>query len=172
MCVVVWVFGLPDHKYMTTAQQFHSLCLCPVVQDAALQSIASSTIAIQHIWFKSACWNLEPKCHLMFCYWSPCGHGCAWLLTKLNIYIYICVHVLYIYIYIYIYVHISILRTLTRHRRTSIFFEIWVLWGDARFFAIFASGCLSWLLLGWELVSCRECFCPPGVDFGVPGATF
>ena len=41
-----------------------------------------------------------------------------------------------------------ILRTLTRHRRTSIFFEIWVLRGDAGFFELFASGCLGWLLLG------------------------
>ena len=28
------------------------------------------------------------------------------------------------------------------------FFEIWVLWGDAGFFALFASGRLSCLLLG------------------------
>ena len=32
-------------------------------------------------------------------------------------------------------IYIILLRTLTRHRRTSMFFEIWVLWGDAGFFA-------------------------------------
>ena len=62
-----------------------------------------------------------------------------------------------------------ILRTLARHRRTLMFFAIWVPWGDAGFFALFASGRLSWLL---ELGSCRGCFCPPGVDFVSPGATF
>ena len=65
-----------------------------------------------------------------------------------------------------------VLRTLTRHRRTSMFFEIWVLWEDAGFFALFASGRLSWLLLGWILASARGRFCPPGMDFVSPGATF
>ena len=53
------------------------------------------------------------------------------------------------------------MRTLTRHRRTSMFFEIWVLWGDARFFALFASGRLSWLLLGWILAPAGAVFVPP-----------
>ena len=46
-----------------------------------------------------------------------------------------------------------ILRTLPRHRCTSVFFEIWVLWGHAKFFVLFAFGCLGWLLLGWILAS-------------------
>ena len=72
------------------------------------------------------------------------------------------------------YIYIYILRTLTRHRRTSMFFEIWVLGGDARFlalFALFASGCLSWLLLGWILAPAGAVF-SPGMDFVSPGATF
>ena len=74
-----------------------------------------------------------------------------------------------------------ILRTLTRHRRTSMFFEIWVLWGDAGFFALFASGCLGWLLLGWILGPAGTVLVPPGLLFevflslwgepGAPGAT-
>ena len=55
-----------------------------------------------------------------------------------------------------------ILRTLARHRRTSMFFETRVLWGDARFFALFASGCLSWLLLGWILAPAGAVYVPPG----------
>ena len=42
---------------------------------------------------------------------------------------------------LHLYTHVymcCILRTLTRHRRTSMFFEIWVPWGDAGFFAVFA----------------------------------
>ena len=58
-----------------------------------------------------------------------------------------------------------ILRTLTRHRRTSMFFEIWVLWGDARFFALFASGCLGWLLLGWILGAAGTVLVLPGLHF-------
>ena len=54
-----------------------------------------------------------------------------------------------------------ILRTLARHRRTSMFFAIWVPWGDAGFFALFASGRLSWLLLGWILAPAGS-FVPPG----------
>ena len=68
--------------------------------------------------------------------------------------------------------YIHILRTLTRHRRTSMFFETRFLWGDARFFALIASGCLSWLLLGWILapagavfVSPRWILWPPGLHF-------
>ena len=55
------------------------------------------------------------------------------------------------------------LRTLTRHRRTSVFFETWVLWGDARFFALFASGRLGWLLLGWILAPVCALFVLPGL---------
>ena len=44
------------------------------------------------------------------------------------------------------------MRTLMRHRRTSLLFEIWMLWGDAGFFALVASGRLGWLLPGWILV--------------------
>ena len=58
-----------------------------------------------------------------------------------------------------------ILRTLTRHRRTSMFFEIWVLWGDARSFALFASGCLGWLLLGCILALAGTVFVSPGLHF-------
>ena len=64
------------------------------------------------------------------------------------------------------------LRTVTRHLRTSMFFEIWVLWRDAEFFTLFASGCLSWLLLGWILAPAGAVFvspgwilCPPGLHF-------
>ena len=60
------------------------------------------------------------------------------------------------------------MRTLTRHRRTSMFFEIRVLWGDARFFALFAYGCLSWLLLGGILASAGAVFAPPRGGFCVP----
>ena len=42
------------------------------------------------------------------------------------------------------------------------FFEIWVLWGDTGFFALFASGRLSWLLLGWILAPAGAVFDPPG----------
>ena len=42
------------------------------------------------------------------------------------------------------------------------FFEIWVLWGDAGFFALFASGRLSWLLLGWILAPAGAVFVPLG----------
>ena len=52
------------------------------------------------------------------------------------------------------------------------FFEIWVLWGDAGFFALFASGRLSWLLLGWILISAGTVFVPPGLDFVPPGLHF
>ena len=74
--------------------------------------------------------------------------------------------------YIYIYIYIYLLRTLTRHRRTSMFFEIWVLWGDAGFFALFASGCLSWLLLGWILAPAGAVFVPPGWILCPPGLHF
>ena len=65
-----------------------------------------------------------------------------------------------------------VLRTLTRHRRTPMFFEIWVLWGDARFFALFVSGRLGWLLLGWCLAPAGNVFVPDGVDFGAPRLHF
>ena len=42
------------------------------------------------------------------------------------------------------------------------FFETRVLWGDARFFALFASGRLSWLLLGWILAPAGAVYVPPG----------
>ncbi len=52
------------------------------------------------------------------------------------------------------------------------FFETRVLWGDAGFFALFASGRLSWLLLGWILAPAGTVFvspgwilCPPGLHF-------
>ena len=48
------------------------------------------------------------------------------------------------------------MRTLTRHRRTSMFFEIWVLWGDAGFFALFALGHPSLLLLWLEIGPCTK----------------
>ena len=52
------------------------------------------------------------------------------------------------------------------------FFEIWVLWGDAGFFALFASGRLSWLLLGWILASAEAVFVPPGWILCPPGLHF
>ena len=62
----------------------------------------------------------------------------------------------YMYIiYIYIYIYIYILRTLTRHRRTSCFFEIWVLCGDAGFFAVLCNFVMIWAL----------CLCPCGSLF-------
>ena len=73
---------------------------------------------------------------------------------------------------IYIYIYIYILRTLTRHRRTSMFFEIWVLWGDARFFVLFASGCLGWLLLGWILPPAGTVFDPPAWILAPAGIVF
>ena len=61
------------------------------------------------------------------------------------------------------------------------FFEIWVLWGDAGFFALFASGCLGWLLFGWILGPAGTILVSPGLHFevfvsllgepGGPGAT-
>ena len=71
-----------------------------------------------------------------------------------------------------IHIYIYILRTLTRHRRTSMFFETRVLWGDAGFFALFASGCLSWLLLGWILAPAGAVFVPPGWILCPPGLHF
>ena len=52
------------------------------------------------------------------------------------------------------------------------FFETRVLWGDARFFALFSSGCLSWLLLGWILASAGAVFVPPGWILCPPGLHF
>ena len=42
------------------------------------------------------------------------------------------------------------------------FFETRVLWGDSGFFALFASGRLSWLLLGWIWALAGAVFVPPG----------
>ena len=74
--------------------------------------------------------------------------------------------------YVYLHTYLYLLRTLTRHRRTSMFFETRVLWGDARFFALFASGRLSWLLLGWILASAGAVFAPPGWILCPPGPHF
>ena len=52
------------------------------------------------------------------------------------------------------------------------FFEIWELWGDAGFFALFASGRLSWLLLGWILAPAGTVFVPPGWILCTPGLHF
>ena len=53
------------------------------------------------------------------------------------------------------------------------FFEIWVLWVDAGFFALFASGCLGWLLLGWILGPGGSApFLSPGWIFEAPGLHF
>ena len=48
------------------------------------------------------------------------------------------------------------------------FFETRVLWGDAGFFALFAAGCLSWLLLGWILAPAGAVFVVPQGGFCVP----
>ena len=70
--------------------------------------------------------------------------------------------------YLILYIkYVILLRTLTRHLRTSMFFEIWVLWGDAGFFALFASGCLGWLLLGWILGPAGTVLVSPGLHFEV-----
>ena len=45
--------------------------------------------------------------------------------------------------------------------------EISVLWGDEGFFALFASGCLGWLLLGWILASAGIVFVSPGLHFEI-----
>ena len=47
-----------------------------------------------------------------------------------------------------------------------------MLWGDARFFALFASGRLSWLLLGWILALAGTVFAPPGWILCPPGLHF
>ena len=59
------------------------------------------------------------------------------------------------------------------------FFENLVLWGDAGFFALFASGRLSCLLLGWTLAPAGTVFVFPGwilaragIVFGGPGLHF
>ena len=65
----------------------------------------------------------------------------------------------------YTYIYIYILRTLTRHRRTSRFSEIWVLRGDAGFSALFAPGRLGWLLLGCFSGPVEIVFCSPGRHF-------
>ena len=52
------------------------------------------------------------------------------------------------------------------------FFEIWVLWGDARFFALFAFGHLSLLLLGWKLAAAESVFVSPGWVLAFPGLHF
>ena len=55
-----------------------------------------------------------------------------------------------------------LLRALMRHRRTSMFFETWVLWGDAWFFTLFAFGHLSLLLLGWTFALADSVVVPAG----------
>ena len=52
------------------------------------------------------------------------------------------------------------------------FFETRVLWGGAGFFALFACGCLSWLLLGWIWASAGADFVPPGWILCPPGLHF
>ena len=52
---------------------------------------------------------------------------------------------------IYIYRYIENAHATPPH--FNVCFEIWVLWGYARFFVLFASGSLGWLLLGWILAS-------------------
>ena len=52
------------------------------------------------------------------------------------------------------------------------FFEAWVLWGNARFFAFFACGCLGWLLLGWIFGPGGSVFVPPGWILVAPGLHF
>ena len=52
------------------------------------------------------------------------------------------------------------------------FFETRVLWGDAGFFALFASGRLSWLLLGWVLALAGAFFVTPGWILCPPGSQF
>ena len=47
-----------------------------------------------------------------------------------------------------------------------------MLWGDAGFFALFASGRLSWLLLGWILAPAGTVFVPPGWILCPPGLHF
>ena len=49
------------------------------------------------------------------------------------------------------------------------FFETWVLWGGAKFFALFASGCLVWLLLGWISAPAGSVFVPAGWILGSRG---
>ena len=68
--------------------------------------------------------------------------------------------------------YIYILRTLTRHRRTSMFLEIWAIWGDAKFFALFVSGCLGWLLLGWFWGPGKSVFVSSGWILAAPGLHF
>ena len=52
------------------------------------------------------------------------------------------------------------------------FFETRVLWGDAGFFALFAFGHLSLLLLGWNLALAGSIFVPPGWILAAPGLHF
>ena len=45
-------------------------------------------------------------------------------------------------------------------------------WGDARFFALLASGCLGWLLFGWILASVESIFVPPSWILAAPALHF
>ena len=52
------------------------------------------------------------------------------------------------------------------------FFEIWVLWGDAGFFVLFASGCQGWLLIVWILALAGTVLVPPGWILAPAGIVF
>ena len=52
------------------------------------------------------------------------------------------------------------------------FSETWVLWGDAVFLVLFASGRLSCLLLGWILAPAGTVFVFPGWILFSPGLHF
>ena len=52
------------------------------------------------------------------------------------------------------------------------FFELWVLWGDAGFFVLFASGWLGWLLIGWIVVPAGTVFVLPEWILSLAGSVF
>jgi hypothetical protein len=59
-------------------------------------------------------------------------------------------------------VHVHVNTHENAQLANTIFFQVWVLWGYAGFFALFAPGCLGWLLLGWVLAPAVAVFVPPG----------